>query len=204
MKEKMEVYEALRNEIISVEELQRNVWLHMYILYISLFVLAVEWDYHLFLVTYLVSIPYQIVINGYNWSICKVSSYIRIFFEEEYQGINWESLHVYDPYKKYYDNKQKTIIDRIKYTGSIQLGIIATVAFLFYLIQEILQRNSVVISIIDIVWGIFSLVLLVVTILVNKDYFERQNEEIEKIIRPYKSFTKKKDNSLRDCEDTSI
>lgn len=42
MKEKMEVYETIRNEIISMEEMQRNVWIYMYVLFCTLFVLGLE------------------------------------------------------------------------------------------------------------------------------------------------------------------
>ena len=79
----MSEYESIRNEIISMEEQQRNVWIHMYVLFITLFVLGIELSYHLFLVTYVVLIPFQVVINRYKWSISKMSTYIRLFYEKD-------------------------------------------------------------------------------------------------------------------------
>ena len=37
MKESKQEYESLRNEIIALEEIQRNVWLYMYMIFCSLF-----------------------------------------------------------------------------------------------------------------------------------------------------------------------
>lgn len=82
MKKNMSEYESIRCEFISMEEQQRNVWIYMYVLFAALFVLGLEFNHYLFLVTYIILIPFQIVINRYNWSISKMSTYIRIFYEE--------------------------------------------------------------------------------------------------------------------------
>ena len=42
MKAQIEEYVSLRNEIISIEEQQRNVWIYMYVIFCSLFVLGLE------------------------------------------------------------------------------------------------------------------------------------------------------------------
>lgn len=81
MKERIEVYETIRNELIVIEELQRNVWIYMYVLFCTLFVLGLEWSHFLFLVSYIVLIPFQCVINDYQWSISKMSIYIRVFLK---------------------------------------------------------------------------------------------------------------------------
>lgn len=107
MKERIEVYESLRSEIITMEELQRNVWIYMYVLFCTLFVLGLQWSNNLFLVTYIILIPFQCVINEYKWSIAKMSTYIRIFFENENKKISWESLHTSEFYKKYYKENRK-------------------------------------------------------------------------------------------------
>lgn len=103
----MEVYNTLRHEIISILELQRNVWIYMYVLFGTLFVLGLEWSNYLFLVSYIILIPFQCIINDYEWSISKISTYIRIFFEKEDNEISWESLHTSFVYKDYYTNKSK-------------------------------------------------------------------------------------------------
>lgn len=40
MEERIEVYEGLKNEIITMEELQRNAWIYMYVLFCTMFVLG--------------------------------------------------------------------------------------------------------------------------------------------------------------------
>lgn len=62
----MSEYESLRNEIISLEEQQRNVWIYMYVLFVTIFVLGLEVSYYLFLVVYIITIPFQVVLNRYN------------------------------------------------------------------------------------------------------------------------------------------
>lgn len=82
MKESKHEYESLRNEIIALEEIQRNVWLYMYVTFCSLFVLGLQWSHYLFLVTYVVIIPFQCVYNDYWWSISKIATYIRVFLKK--------------------------------------------------------------------------------------------------------------------------
>ena len=65
----MNEYAALRNEIITMEELERNVWIYMYVLYVTLFALGIEFSYDLLLLTYIILIPFQTVINRYQWHI---------------------------------------------------------------------------------------------------------------------------------------
>lgn len=126
MKEKIEVYETIRNEIISIQELQRNVWIYMYVLFGTLFVLGIEWSSYLFLVSYVILISFQCVINDYQWSISKMSIYIRIFFEEVDKEIGWESLHIYPSYKEYYKNKSRSIRGIIRISGAVHLGFLST------------------------------------------------------------------------------
>ena len=89
MRERIEVYESIRNEIVTMEGLQRNVWIYMYVLFCTLFVLGLQWSHYLFLVSYIILIPFQYVINDYRWSISKMSTYIRIFFEKDNKDISW-------------------------------------------------------------------------------------------------------------------
>lgn len=124
--ENMQEYESLRNELITMEELQRNVWIYMYVLFCTLFVLGLQWSYYFYLVTYIVLIPFQCVINDFHWSISKISTYIRIFFENERKDMNWENLHVYDSYQEYHKKKNNSLVGKIKGSGSVHLGIIAT------------------------------------------------------------------------------
>lgn len=185
MKENMVVYQTLRNEIISMEEQKRNVWLYMYVIYISLFVLGIEWNYYLFLVTYIVIIPFQMVINDYYWSISKISTYIRIFIENSQDDINWESMHVYNGYKIYYTNKQNVFPAIIRNTGVVQLGALSSLFFIGYCLNINHLRNIIEISKWDMLGIVLAVVLFIVAILVNQGYRKSYDAELEGVIGEY-------------------
>ena len=186
MKESLEVYQTLRNEIISMEEQQRDVWIHMYVIYISLFVLGMEWNYHLFLVTYIVIIPFQIVINNYCWSISKMSTYIRLFIENDRKDINWETLHMYNKYKIYYSNRQKTFYGKVRYTSAVQLGALSSFFFIVYYLKNNEANNVFQISIMNLCWIFLAVALFFATILVNQKYRNSDETELESVIGEYK------------------
>lgn len=185
--ENMQEYEALRNEIISMQEQQRNVWIYMYVLFGTLFVLGLQWSHYLFLVTYIILIPFQCVINDFLWSVSKISTYIRVFFENERQDMHWENLHIYDQYQTYYKNKSNSLAGLIRIFGSVHLGIIATGFFVGYTLMGNWNWNKFVLSEMDILAIIFSLVLLFLLMKINSDYKKEYREELEKIIEKYKT-----------------
>lgn len=78
----------IRNEIIADQEQRRSIWINMYILYATIFVLAMQWSYYLFLVTYLIILPFQATINNLAWNVARLSAYIRIFYEEVDESLN--------------------------------------------------------------------------------------------------------------------
>ena len=102
----------------------------MYVLFITLFALGIELSYDLLLVTYVVLIPFQIVINRYKWSIAKMSTYIRIFYEKNSEQLGWESLHSFNGYKKHYKELNGRISGIIRYTGVSQLGFLASAFYI--------------------------------------------------------------------------
>lgn len=83
----------IRNEIIADQEQRRTVWINMYILYTTIFVLAMQWSYYLLLVTYIIILPFQATINNLVWNVARLSAYIRIFYEEYDESLNWESMN---------------------------------------------------------------------------------------------------------------
>lgn len=186
MKEKMEVYEAIRNELIVVEEMQRNVWIYMYVLFCTLFVLGLEWSYFLFLVSYVILIPFQCVINDYQWSIAKMSTYIRIFFEKEDKEIGWESLHTYSGYKKYYRNKSKSIRGIIRISGAVHLGFLSTFFYCWNILQKSYVNGAFTIGIVELIWVVISIILFIILILVNKDFYHDYDNELEDVMKKYK------------------
>ena len=100
----------LRNEIISDQQQKRNVWLHMYILFVSLFVIGLEVLHYTFLPTSVILIPYQEVINNMEWNVSRISAYIRIFYENKDPNLNWETMNSkYIPYRTYFDKRIKGV-----------------------------------------------------------------------------------------------
>lgn len=186
MNERIEVYESLRNEIIAMEELQRNVWIHMYILFCTLFVLGLQWSPYLFLVSYIVLIPFQCTINNYRYLILKISTYIQIFFEKENSDINWESLHLFEFYKKYDEVKRRNINNIIRQSGATHLGILATGFYCGYTLStsyidgkfELFPENIILI--------ILSVILLMILIVINRGYYKNYDIELEEIMIKYK------------------
>lgn len=113
----------IRNEIIADQEQRRNVWINMYILYSTIFVLSMQWSYYLFLVTYLIILPFQATINNLVWNVARLSAYIRIFYEEEEDSLNWESMNAnYEVYRKYLGKMENRLSSWIRNTGAAQLG----------------------------------------------------------------------------------
>lgn len=192
--ENKQVYESLRNEIISMQELQRNVWIYMYVLFGTLFVLGLQWSHYLFLVTYIILIPFQCVINDYLWSVSKISTYIRVFFENERNDMNWESFHLYDPYQEYYRKKNNSLIGFIRISGSVHLGIIATGFFCGYTLINNWNRCKFAIGSMDMLAILLSLVLFFVILKINNDYNKEYYMELEKIMKKYKLELENKEN----------
>lgn len=187
MKVQIEEYVSLRNEIISLEEQQRNVWIYMYVIFCSLFVLGLEWSHYLFLVTYVVLIPFQCVINNFLWSIHKLSIYIRVFFESDNTKLNWESFHQYYPYVKYYKEKSKSLNDIIMTSGATHLGLLATAFFCGYILKNAYHNDQFIIRNMDITLMLFSVILFFIILMINKDYNKKINDGLKDIMDGYKS-----------------
>lgn len=177
-----EEYTALRNEIVSTLEQQRNVWIAMYTIYVALFVIAIEYSYKLLLVTFVVLIPFQFIINSQNWSVQKISTYIRCFFEQETGEFHWEGLHMYSVYKEYYKKYGDSKL--LNYTGSTQLGMLSYIMFCGYLIYECYSSN--VLNIFNVFLLCVATLLLIVTIIINKGFKRENAGELEKVMSQYK------------------
>lgn len=168
MKEKIQEYESLRSEIISLEEQQTNVWIYMYVIFCSLFILGLEWSHYLFLTTYVVLIPFQCVINNFIWSISKVSIYICIFFENEYNDLNWEGFHKFYPYRRYHKEKSNQISEIIRSSGAIHLGGLSTSFFFVSILKNSYSNNLFKVGVMDIILMLFAVALFFIILIINK------------------------------------
>lgn len=186
MKERIEVYESIRSEIITMEGLQRNVWIYMYILFCTLFVLGLQWSHYLFLVSYIILIPFQYIINDYRWSICKMSTYIRIFFEKENRDMSWESLHVSEYYKEYDRRKRRSIKNIVGMSGAVHLGILAAGFYCGYTLNNSYMDNKFILDCWNIVLIILSIILLMLLITINREYYKNYDTELERVMNKYK------------------
>lgn len=176
----------IRNELVSDQEQRKNVWINMYILYASIFVLSMQWSYYLFLVTYLIILPFQATINNLVWNVARLSAYIRIFFEEEDETLNWESLNAnFVPYRKYFGKMENRLTSWIRNTGAAQLGGLSTLCFncmLFY------HKGFYEIKILDKFLVILSFVLFLISVKLSAEYKKRYKEDLENVTRQYKEY----------------
>lgn len=182
----LNAYDALRNEIVSMQEQQRNVWIYMYVLFSTIFILGIELSYNLFLITYIILIPFQTVINRYNWYIQKISTYIRVFYEEEYDDLKWECMHVSAGYKEYYKKLNSSILGKIRYTGASQLGFLSTGFYIGNLLIANYNGKAFALNFVEIFLILLSILLFFLTVMLNREYVDDNVEELEFLIRNYK------------------
>ena len=186
MKERIEVYNSIRSELVAMEEMQRNVWINMYVLFAALFVLGIEWSHYLFLVSYIILIPFQCVINIYKWTIIRMSTYIKVFFEDEDKDIGWESFQISKNYVAYDRRIKKSFTQFLGRTGVVQLGMLATGFFAGRTLILSYSSSGFVFSLIDLVFLVISIILFVIIVIINKEYYKDYRTELEKIMNEYK------------------
>lgn len=188
----MEEYSALRNEILSHMEQERTTWIAMVTIYVAMFVLAIENSIHILPLTYIVLIPFQSMLNLYEWSIQKVSTYIRIFYEKDNPRMNWETMHVFPPYLKYRERMGNGCFVN---TGlSVILGALSTFSFIVNRIYVIYIGIESIVSVIDIFLMALSIILLIIIIFVNFKFNKRYESYLKIKITEYK---KKIENTSR-------
>lgn len=131
MKENPAVYTALRENILQKERVYIDLTMNMYITYFALLAAGVFWSSWLSLISFLVLIVFQSLINSNQWSIAKASFYIRKFFEEGNTDIHWESLHADDSYHERYTSFTRNIGWYICKLGASFLSVISFSSILF-------------------------------------------------------------------------
>lgn len=183
-----EEYSALRAELISKNEQKRTVWLHMYLLYLTLFSLGVEFNFYFYLLTFIVLIPFQAVINNLEWTTARISTYIKIFYENNEPMQKWETLNSdYDSYKRYFNRKIHKFSIFVRSLGSIHLGILS---FIFYSAKVLAnsfntQSNTIELTPATLVWLFLSIILLMVVFVENLSHKQDDNHEYENIVRKF-------------------
>lgn len=183
-RENIHIYDSLRSEILLIEELQRNIWIAMYASYLTLFVVALEWSYYIFLLTYMVLIPFQSQILRYRWSIRRMSEYIIVFFEQQRKDMHWETFHNSDNFKKYYKKFNKNLASIFSGTGVIQLGGISTITLWGFIINRYVKGLNI--TWVDILCIILSLFCMIIIIILNRQYNKGYGNDVSDIVKEYK------------------
>lgn len=181
----MSEYSALRAEIISKQEKKMEVQLHMYVLYGTLLTLGIETSNRYFLLlTYLIIIPYQVMINNCEWNVSRISTYISIFYEEDNPAMKWESFNKYYPkYTDYLHKETAGLIGFIRQAGSIHLALLAT-GFYVYKTLEIKRQEPF--GVIDWVIILLSIFMIFVTIYINRSSNTTVDKELVEIMQEFK------------------
>ena len=135
MKENLAVYEALRSSIVCCEDRIRNSTINMYVVYFAMLSFGFEYNW-LFLVTFIVLITFQSMINVDRLSIEKTSCYIRVFFEERRDDIHWESLHKDTLHLLAYNSEIRNIGWYFNTSASSFLAIISFVSLLLVSVKR--------------------------------------------------------------------
>lgn len=190
MQENIAVYEALRAHILEKENQIANETVYMYVTYFALLAVGSIWNSWISLVPFFSLIVFQSMINSDQWSITKASTYIKVFFEEPYKNIHWESLH-HDTFCMSVLNEKlnKTVGWYISKWGATTLSFLSFLSILFPELHEA-NYNFYGIPSFSTVRIVIAAILCVITIYVNKQYFPVRNEkngnlQLENAIRAF-------------------
>ena len=173
--ENMAVYETLRSHIISCENRISNERISMYVVYFALLAFAVNYSW-LILVSFLVLIVFQTLINMDRILISKASIYIKEFFEKG-SNIHWETWHS-DKYFKIYRKNYKNIAWWI---NEIAASLLAFVSFAALLITSFQQYRIEDLPTRLVVEIILATILLCFIIYINLSFYYKL-ESIEIIL----------------------
>ena len=192
MQENIVVYETLRNSIISCEERITNEKIYMYVVYFTLLAFGFE-HRGMLLVSYLVLIVFQTLINGDRIAVEKASTYIRVFFEEN-SDIHWETLHKEQQHLKAYIEATRNVGWYIEKYGA---SLLALISFLVLLIISLQQYGLPLGLVIEL---ILAGLLCIVVIFINTKLYINNGDtggDLENSIREFylKYYEQKKFNS---------
>lgn len=139
MNKEME-YTMLKQEIINTSDIIVNITIAMYTTSIVIFVFASEFNNcYAFLFPYIVLFPFQNMISRKRDGINRIAAYIAVYIEE---GEDWESKLSQNIIAIRGLDKKQIFINRIwnfmvGRTNSSQIGLLATVFFLYIYMQNL-------------------------------------------------------------------
>lgn len=188
--ENLAVYEALRNSIVSCEERIANETIYMYVIYFAMLSFGFQYNW-LFLVTFVVLIVFQAMINTDKLAIEKASTYIRVFFEEVRDDMHWETMHKDSSHLDAYKKKIRNIGWYLNKYGSSCLAIISFIALIVTLIQ---QHDYIIckLSASQIIMVVIAVILCGVAVRVNKQVYINNGESNDSVSKSIEKFHKNK------------
>lgn len=136
MKEDKVEYEAIRNEIIRLQDSITNETIYMYVTYITLFSIGFSYIWG-FLASFIVLVVFQSMINENQWELKKCSIFLKVFFEECYGDMHWERLHTFKYYKTIRTIRENKLGWKIYKWSSSFLALISLLALMFTIIKQV-------------------------------------------------------------------
>ena len=163
----------------------------MYLLYIPIFTFAFEINnYHLILITYMILIPYQAIINNMEWNVSRISAYIRIFYEGEQSSQRWETMNTeYKPYADYLEKaKIKSVSGFVRRAGSVHLAALSTGFFVYKVLEAAPKETGSLYALSGMQIGLLclSIVLFFIVLFENRTSESKCESELLDILRSYK------------------
>lgn len=176
MNENIAVYEALRAHILQKESQIANETIYMYVTYFALLAIGSIWSSWFSLVPFFSLIVFQSMINGDQWAITKASAYIKIFFEEPRDDIHWEQLH-HDIFLLSVVNGtiNRTIGWYIYKCGATILSVLSFLSILLPILHDVDYQFNLISAYLA-VRIVAALILCMITVYMNKQYFPLRDE----------------------------
>ena len=122
-------YSALRDTILHCEDGIRTARIQMYTVYFVMLGFGFERQW-LLLVTFLVLISFQAMINEGRIAVERASSYIRIFFETKRNDIHWSLLNKDEEHLSVYRLRFQNIGWHVNTVGASLLAVVSLVTLL--------------------------------------------------------------------------
>lgn len=171
MKENLAVYEALRNEILRVQDLRTNCSISMYVSFIALFSIGFSFIW-IFLASFIVLIIFQAMINRQWWLMTKQSVYIRVFFENQRDDMHWENFNIFKEYLDLSSEQDKELSWIIHRWSTAFLSVISLIALF---VATFVQKGSNIAGV-EIAILVCACILCILAIYTNKQYFKKSDD----------------------------
>ena len=194
MEENMAVYEALRNELIRLQEATTNETIYMYITYFALLTFGYKYEWML-LVSFIVLIVFQSIITREWWLITKCSAYICTFFEIPRKDMHWESFHRFDKYKELNNKLDKELYWRIYRWSATFLAGVSLIALIILAFEKYSKNGFSLSEVVIIIAGI---ILFHVVLFTNRRVFSKSDEDttgLKKCTEKYWEYIHNKEQS---------